>query len=844
MPLKSTARFFALAPIFLVPFFALIVTNDLFFPFITGKAFYFRLLVEIAFAAWVILAALDAKYRPRWNSITIGVTVFAVITLVADLLGVNPIRSLWSNFERMEGWIVVAHLWMFYMAAVHSFGIGEEGKKMWKYWMNTSLAAAVIVAGDGLLQLSGVFPIHQSGTRIDASLGNAEYMAVYMLLNAGFAMYLFLKSRKGSHSEQEEGSLLRLIYGFYSFTVVFSWLGFLSAGVRDHHVFVWSWVPLILAVPAVLLPIYIRSIRLSFLEGLYSFLAVTFSFLLFETATRGTVLGLIGAFIVICVSYAVFAKGVTWKKLAVVSSFPVLELIAFFVLHSYKLSILVIPALYFIGLIIFVIMDKKDLAPRVQISRWVGIGIVGLVMLGVFSFYLLKDTSFVKNNDTLSRLASISISDFSTSGRAYIWPMAIKGSIERPILGWGQENFNYIFNANYNPKMYNQEQWFDRAHSVYLDWLVGSGFVGLAAYLALYVLLLIVLWKSQMSVAEKSVLTGLLAGYAIHNIFVFDNLASYVLFFALLGFVASSKALDVKSAPKPPMDISKDIVEYAIAPVAIIALLFGIYWLNVRPLQENARLITALQACGSNPDAALFTSALAPGSYVGLQEAREQILQCAAQVINAQQIPGPTKQAFFQLASDAVTDQIKATPNDARIYTLGGSFYAQIGAYNQALPLLEKAHSISEGKQSISVILATVYVNLGKADKAEALLKTAYAAETADDEVRTALISVMIIDGHEADAKKQFSDHPELFQTEQAAQAYTLAKEYDKAISVYESIIGTSTDMVSTQFHLAQTEYAAGYVYQGIQTLRDIETVHPEYKTQLEAYIKQMQAGK
>src|SRR5947209_1904911 len=102
MNLTKIAKSVAFSALFLVPLFPLIVVNAYFFPFITGKAFYFRLLIEIAFAAWIILACLDAKYRPKITKLTVVVSLFALVTLLADLLGVNPIRSIWSNFERME----------------------------------------------------------------------------------------------------------------------------------------------------------------------------------------------------------------------------------------------------------------------------------------------------------------------------------------------------------------------------------------------------------------------------------------------------------------------------------------------------------------------------------------------------------------------------------------------------------------------------------------------------------------------------------------------------------------------------------------------------------------------
>ena len=737
MPLKPVLRFLALAPIFLIPFFPLIVANPYFFPFITGKAFYFRILVEIAFSAWVVLAFLDAKYRPKCNALTKSVIVFTVIALIADLLGVNPIRSLWSNFERMEGWITIVHLWMFFMVTVSTFGAGETGKKLWHRWMNVSIFSALVVAGYGLTQF------FQSSSRVDATLGNAAYMAVYMLLNAGFAVYLLLESRAR-----------RAVKGF----------------------------------------------SLSGLEWAYLVFTVIFSFLLIETATRGTIIGLVGGIMIALTAFAIFGKG----------------------------------------------------APK--LSRQISGGIVGLIVVLGILFVTFRHAPIIQKYAPLQRLASISLSNTESVTRLYIWNMALTGFEQRPVLGWGQENFNYVFNANYNPKMYDQEQWFDRAHDVYLDWAINGGIVGLLAYLALYVFFLLAVWKSVLTIAEKSALTGLLAGYAIHNIFVFDNLASYVFFFALLGFAASlplatkahhtaSKADDI--AMKPAREIDPEMIEYVIAPVVIIALIFGIYWFNVRPIQQNTRLITALETCGGGstpPDASLFDSALSVGSYVGLQETREQLLSCAGSVINAQQIPNTTKEAFFTLATKAITDQISATPKDARIYTLAGSFYENIGAFQQAVPLLEKAHALSPAKQSTSFALGTAYIDLGQSDKAIALLKATYESETDDADAKTEYATALIAGGKDADAHALYGSDTSFFQTEQAAQAYVLAKQYSKAVAIYTALIGTSTNMVNTQLKLAQTQYAAGMTSAAIATLRSIEKVHPEYTSELDAAIKQVQS--
>ena len=40
-----------------------LVSSGLLFPYITGKNFYFRLIAELAFGGWAILAILSPKYR-------------------------------------------------------------------------------------------------------------------------------------------------------------------------------------------------------------------------------------------------------------------------------------------------------------------------------------------------------------------------------------------------------------------------------------------------------------------------------------------------------------------------------------------------------------------------------------------------------------------------------------------------------------------------------------------------------------------------------------------------------------------------------------------------------------
>lgn len=46
-------------------FLPMIVSSSLFFPFITGKNFGFRIIVEIVLVLWLVLALRDPAYRPK-----------------------------------------------------------------------------------------------------------------------------------------------------------------------------------------------------------------------------------------------------------------------------------------------------------------------------------------------------------------------------------------------------------------------------------------------------------------------------------------------------------------------------------------------------------------------------------------------------------------------------------------------------------------------------------------------------------------------------------------------------------------------------------------------------------
>ncbi len=116
----------------------------------------------------------------------------------------------------------------------------------------------------------------------------------------------------------------------------------------------------------------------------------------------------------------------------------------------------------------------------------------------------------------------------------------------------GPENFTPVFDKYFNPNFYvpgqNTETWYDRAHSVFFDYLVETGILGLLSYLAIFVMFYWEFFRSRKRAAADdkggSVSGTLLNGfvfampvaYLVQGVAIFDVLPMYVSLFAFLAF--------------------------------------------------------------------------------------------------------------------------------------------------------------------------------------------------------------------------------------------------------------------------------------------------------------------
>lgn len=714
--------------IFLLPFLPLIVADGLFFPFITGKNFFFRSVVEILLALWAILALRNPEYRPRLSGITISVAVFVAVIALADLFGDNFFKSFWSNFERMEGLLMLLHVVAYFLITATVL----QTERLWRGFWHAHIIVSLIVAFHALFQLWGLLEIHQSQGRVDASLGNATYLAAYMLLCSFITAYMLVKWRRGLW--------IRVAYG------------------------------LVIALQV---------------------------FIIVATATRGAMLGLIVGVGISAVLIAIFEK-VQW---------------------------------------------------RLRLSSFVLLGTVAMAIAG---FLAIQDTQFVRYNPTLNRFANITLSEGDT--RFAIWSIAWQGFRERPILGWGQENFNIIFNKYYNPKLYTQEPWFDHVHSTPLDWLVAGGLMGLLAYLAIPLVIFYYLWSSsgrvQFSVAERSVLSGMLAAYFFQNFFVFDTVVTYTLYASLLAYLyMRTNSLRMDKNPRTEFLVPPGTQRIATALV-VVALVGVFYMVNVRGIATAATLIKALQAAQQAGSASetMLTAFTKAGSFnvVGSQEVAEHTTLTALALAGRSDVPKEVQQRMFTLARQYMEDEIALAENDARLRLFYASLLNSYGQSSSALAEFNRALKLSPGKPAIIFERGNIQLQQGNVSQALDAFRNVYDArpDYKDGKVYYAIAAIYAGDFPLVERILKVDEESgfELLITdERLLSTFVAVKRFDVVKIIWEARVAKDPANALAHLSLAGAYLQLGDRARAIEEVQTAIAHDPNLKSQGEKLIKEIE---
>jgi O-antigen ligase/Flp pilus assembly protein TadD len=724
MQLIKTLRTSIIVGLFATPFIPLIVSGSLFFPYITGKAFTFRILVGILVALWLLLVLVDKEARPKQTWLLYAATAVIGVLTLATIFSQNPYQSFWSNFERMEGLVTHLHLFAYFVIAGSVLT-----RRLWYWLFNVSLGVSA------WLFITAAVKLANGGyARIDLTFGNSTYLAAYTLFHIFLALYL---------------------------------------GWR-HRTTLWLWV--------------------------YAALAAMNLFVLYFTATRGTILGLLAGLFVSCALIAAVGQG----------------------------------------------------KPR----RYATYGVAGVLAI-VILFVALKDTDPIQSNPVLKRFADISLTEQTTESRFLVWQMSAQGFMDRPVLGWGPENYPLVFSKYVHPKMWKQEPWFDRSHNVVFDWLISAGAVGLLAYLSLFAAAFYYLWRGQrrrkeqnfidFDPVERAVLSGLLIAYFVHNLFVFDNLTSYLLFFAVLAYIHRRAAdeLPVKIFAETQPVISGQSSVYSSGAIIAILMLVLVYQVNVPNMRAASSMVAALKTQDPAARYEVIDQVLSANTFGRPEVLTRLLYETSFAVITSNQVSDQVKGQYASRLVDEFKHQVERTPGDAKYSLFLGSFLNNTGQSEEAIVYLELARSYSPHKQHILFELGSAYLKLGQEEKALAILQEAFESAEDNDQARRLLAAALIYAGKSQLADELLASLSGLALADDALiNAYAHVKQYDKIAELWQIKVAASPDNIQYRFSLAAAHAFAGDNAQAIATIREAIKIDPQALDQGNYFIREIQAGR
>ena len=229
-----------------------------------------------------------------------------------------------------------------------------------------------------------------------------------------------------------------------------------------------------------------------------------------------------------------------------------------------------------------IVFLKSDFQEKSDFKKISIVFLISILALSIFTF-AGKNTDFVKNNKILNRFSSISLSDPTAVSRIMSAGTAWKSFSEKPLFGWGPENYEAAYIKNFNPevlKFLPGDFYFDRAHNKPMEVLATTGIFGFLSYVSIFGIALYFL--NQLSKKKEwflpsLALAGGLIGYFIQNIFIFDFHESYLMFFLLIAFVSSLYRHPEQSEGSLVDDNSKDYASKmakGLLAIAVICMVF------------------------------------------------------------------------------------------------------------------------------------------------------------------------------------------------------------------------------------------------------------------------------
>lgn len=487
---------------------------------------------------------------------------------------------------------------------------------------------------------------------------------------------------------------------------------------------------------------------------------------------------------------------------------------------------------------------------------------IGIIILLIFSFlYIFNQKSTYLNNNfpKLSNLFNISPDATTATTRLMAWDIAIKGWQDRPIFGWGPENFQDSFDKHYNPEFLNysfKEMVWDKPHNYFLEVLNTMGVVSAFSYLAIIFCIIFYLIKIIKKTTEEKVkiayiiLGGGLAAYIVQNNFGIETFNSLHIWFFALAMLAFF--FDYSKNKESKENSIKDKLIVIIALVLLVLTPFLVY--------KNYIFYKSSVFMGSAKDYAEI------GSLYQWQKNVNLCLDVPVPFIWEQTVIATKNLSVFdgqgvldkdileEVAYDLENiylENIEKYPTSFLMRFWAGQLYSFMGDYIDnkyfidSEKYLQEASDLSPDQQTAAMVLAKTYLLQNKVQEGVAVLEKVVAADEKYEEPHWFLGIALMQAGEkeraieELEKGKNFAINLTVNNAYYLIDVYFEQGDYEKIIPIYERLIEMNPENPQNYASLAATYIKLGDEENAVISLNKAVELQPELASEAMKFLEE-----
>jgi O-antigen ligase/tetratricopeptide (TPR) repeat protein len=364
--------------------------------------------------------------------------------------------------------------------------------------------------------------------------------------------------------------------------------------------------------------------------------------------------------------------------------------------------------------VIFTVFSK-NITPKI---RWGFGGLLVAIGLIITLLWSAKNSEFVEKSAFLSRVVKVASSKTTGISRLNNWKIAYQGFKEKPVLGWGQENYQYVFAKHFLPQMYDDAPWYDRSHNFLLDWLVSGGILGLLAFLAPFgVMLWFTARSDKFTKIQKGLFVGFIVAYFTNNFFGFDSLMGTITVFMLLAYWQFETQFEEKY-------LFQKLKIWGIF-VCVLLSSISFYYGYLQPLRTSKQIVKIMQEPDLQQTIQQIQSGYANATGTGTSDFAEQI-SFLSEKVGKSQIANEMKGGYYQVVTAMLNKETEKHPDHPRLLSIKSSIEGDRGNFTEAIKGFKKVQTLAPNRHINLMQLAGVYTRNQQPEKALKLYDDIY----------------------------------------------------------------------------------------------------------------------